>query len=202
MTEQPALQRFQLWDLEYVRPVLVQLYSECYAAGRDSPFYTNEHFLERLADHAGPGWEAVVAYSQGHPIGYSYGCPLPRDTVWWDQTEPKLPLDVTAEDGRRTFALLQLMVSIGWRGTGLARRLHDSLIGGRREKRVTLLVDEEHEKVSALYEQWGYEAVGPSQPYSDGPIYMLMLRDHDRSPSMSRAQRRLGVVQRRRRRSP
>lgn len=202
MTEQPQLQRFRLWDLEYVRPVLVELYQECYAAGRDLPFYTREHFLERLTDHAGPGWEAVVGYSQGRPIGYSYGCPLPADTVWWDQAQPELPPDLTAEDGGRTFAVLQLMVRTDWRGTGLARRLHNSLVGGRREKRLTLLVEDGHEKVGALYEQWGYAAAAHTQPYSDGPVYKLMLCDHDPSPSLVRAQARTTARQRRRKRLP
>lgn len=202
MTEQPQLQRFRLWDLEYVRPVLVELYLECYAAGRDSPFYTSEHFLERLTDHAQPGWEAVVGYSQGHPIGYSYGCPLPADTVWWDQAQPGLPPDVTAEDGGRTFAVLQLMVRADWRGTGLARRLHNSLVDVRRERRLTLLVDDGHAKVGALYEQWGYKAVAHTQPYSNGPVYKLMLRDHDPSPSLVRAQTRTTARQRRRKRLP
>lgn len=182
MNGQPLLQRFRLGDLEYVRPVLVELYAECYAAGRKTQFYSNEQFLERLTDHAGPGWEAVVGYSQGRPIGYSYGCPLPANTVWWDAAQPRLLPELTVEDGQRTFAVLQLMVRANWRGTGLARRLHDSLTRGRAERRVTMLVDDEHEKVSELYEQWGYVSVAHCQPYFVGPTYKLMLRDHDPSP--------------------
>lgn len=202
MTEQTSLQRFRLWDLEYVRPVLVELYAECYAADRNTQFYSNEQFLERLTDHAGPGWEAVVGYSQGHPIGYSYGCPLPGDTVWWDAVEPKLSPDVTIEDGQRTFAVLQLMVHANWRGTGLARRLHDSLLSGRHEQRATLLVDLEHEKVSELYEQWGYSSVAQTRPYLNGPTYKLMLCNHDPPPLAIPTQTRVGRRQRHRRRLP
>lgn len=178
MTEVALVQRFQLGDLDYIRPVLEQLYAECYAADRDSPFFATERFLERLSDHAGAGWEATVAYSRGTPAGYAYGCPLPVDTVWWDGTAPDSSMDSAREDGHRTFAVLQLMVRAEWRGTGLARRLHDDLLGPRREKRATLLVESAHTKVRQLYEQWGYTAVARSHPYRDGPTYDIMLRDH------------------------
>lgn len=39
-----------------------------------------------------------------------------------------------------------------------------------------MLVESAHRRVRALYEQWGYESVGRSQPYPDGPLYDVMLR--------------------------
>lgn len=178
MIEQPVVQRFGIHDLEYIRPVLRELYEECYALNRYSPFFTQERFLERLADHAGPGWEATVAYSQGAPVGYAYGCPLPADTAWWERAEPSPSLDLAVEDGQRTFAVLQLMVRERWRGAGLARRLHDELLGARLERRTTLLVESDHPKVRSVYEQWGYTCVAGSRPYSDGPTYDIMVRDN------------------------
>jgi GNAT superfamily N-acetyltransferase len=182
VSEPHLLQRFRLPDLDSIRPTLIDLYLELYAADRNSGFFTRERFSERLADHAGPGWEAVVGYDQGHAFGYAYGCPLPQDTVWWEGAEPTPPDDVTAEDGRRTFALLQLMVGTRWRGSGIARQLHDELLRKRSEERVTLLVECDHPKVRGLYEQWGYQSVAQSHPYPDGPLYDIMLRSHTRHP--------------------
>lgn len=190
--QQPLIQRFGLADLDYIRRVLVDLYLELYADNRDSPFFSRERFIERLNDHAGPGWETVIAFDQGEPSGYAYGCPLPPDTVWWEGVEPTPPPSLAAESGRRTFALLQLMVKPEWRGTGIARRLHDELLKGRFEERVTLLVEQDHPRVGALYERWGYASVASSRPYADGPLYDLMLRPHARQAARRRQRGLLG----------
>ncbi|GAA0470754.1 hypothetical protein GCM10009544_36040 [Streptomyces stramineus] len=87
-----------------------------------------------------------------------------------------LPAPDIAENGRRTLALFELMVRKPWRGTGSARRIHEELLAGRSEDRVTLLVEPTHPKVKALYERWGYEYVGDQQPFPDAPIYSTMLR--------------------------
>lgn len=188
----PIIQRFGLPDLGYVRPIVVGLYLELYAADRESPFFSRQRFNERLDDHAGPGWEALVAYDQGEPAGCAYGCPLPPDTVWWEGAQSPPPPEVTAESGRRTFAVLQLMVKPVWRGTGTARRLHDELLRHRPEERTTLLVERDHPRVRALYEQWGYTTVAFSRPYPDGPSYELMLRPNTRQAAPRRQRRRLG----------
>jgi len=179
VSEQPLIQRFHLGDLDYIRSILVEIYIECYAPGRKEKFFTREGFRGRLADHAGPGWEAVVSYHQGVPSGYAYGCPLPSDTAWWDGVEPTPPPNVIDESGRRTFALLQLMVREDWRGTGTARLLHDDLLKHRSEERIALLVDREHPKVRSLYERWGYTPLTQSHPYPDGPLYDVMLRSNN-----------------------
>lgn len=193
MPTQVMFQRFRLTDLDYIRPTLVDLYLELYATGRDSEFFTRERFTERLGDHAGPGWESVVGYDQKDPFGYAYGCPLPQDTVWWEGAEPTPPADVTAENGRRTFALLQLMVRTKWKGTGIARQLHDELLRQRPEERITLLVECDHPKVRTLYEQWGYTSVAQSQPYPDGPLYDIMLRSNTRHSTPIPRRRQLGT---------
>jgi hypothetical protein len=63
------------------------------------------------------------------------------------------------------------------RGTGAARQIHDELLRGRPEERVTLLVERDHPKVRALYEAWGYEWFGELLPFPDAPLYDAMVLD-------------------------
>jgi len=68
------------------------------------------------------------------------------------------------------------MVRDPWRGTGIARLLHDELLSHRIEERSHLLVEPDHPKVRALYERWGYQWMGVMQPYTDAPRYDSLLR--------------------------
>ncbi|WP_367137714.1 MULTISPECIES: hypothetical protein [Streptomyces] len=68
------------------------------------------------------------------------------------------------------------MVRRPWRGTGTAQRIHEELLSGRPEQRVTLLVDPAHPKVKALYERWGYRYIGDQRPFPDAPVYATMVR--------------------------
>jgi hypothetical protein len=38
-------------------------------------------------------------------------------------------------------------------------------------------VDTTHPKVQALYESWGYRKIGEGQPFTDSPVYAVMLAD-------------------------
>lgn len=101
--------------------------------------------------------------------------PLGSSATWWKKVTPPLASDFTAETGIRTFALSELMVRSPWRGTGTARRIHDSLMNSRTEDRATLLVHKEHVKVRALYESWGYKTVGECIPFEGAPVLCAMV---------------------------
>jgi len=161
-------------ELERVRPVLTTAYQEVYGGG--DPFHSAEQFERRLRGYAAsPTWEAVLAWDGGQPAGYAFGAAL-SSSYWWEDSEPPLDEAFTREDGRRTLALYELLVRRPWRGTGLARHLHDRLLHHRREQRVTLLVDHDHDKVRILYEHWGYRRVALLRPFPDSPLYDIMLR--------------------------
>ncbi|MFI6687997.1 GNAT family N-acetyltransferase [Streptomyces sp. NPDC050485] len=172
------LHRYGIDQLEQIRPTLVALYAEVYAADIErDPFFSVERFTERLAGHASrPSWEAVVAYDGGEAAGYAYASCLPEKTGWWTHMLQPLTEVETRETGQRTLALFELMVRAPWRSSGLAQRIHEKLLTDRAEERVTLLVDPEHPKVKALYESWGYHDIGGQQPFPDAPIYATMLR--------------------------
>ncbi|WP_257139894.1 GNAT family N-acetyltransferase [Streptomyces sp. or20] len=161
-----------------LRPLLLDVFTEVYAAAaRTDPFASPDRFAEGL-DHwtARPGWSCVIGYDNDQPVGYAYGAPLPPRSRWWGGLLTQVPADVTTETGTRTYALSELMVREPWRKTGTARRLHDTLLTHRPEQRATLLVDQDHPKVHALYRSWGWTTLGDLRPRLPGaPLFHAML---------------------------
>ncbi|MGO4427709.1 N-acetyltransferase family protein, partial [Streptomyces sp. MCAF7] len=171
------LRRYDLDDLDAIRQTLTDVYAEVYADRLSDPFFSVEQFEERLKGHVTRDpWEVVIGWDGEEPVGYAYGSPLPTRSRWWAGMLDPLPEEMTTEDGKRTMALFELMVRQPWRKTGTARRIHEELLVGRAEERVTLLVEPTHPKVKALYESWGYESIGDQQPFPDAPVYATMLR--------------------------
>ncbi|WP_329017856.1 GNAT family N-acetyltransferase [Streptomyces sp. NBC_00690] len=179
MTDFPlTLRRFGLQDVDTVRDTLVDTYAEVYADRLAEPFLSLHRFQERLQGHISrPGWTAVVGYDGDQAIGYAYAAPLPESPRWWvGLTDPATGLDTT-ETGSRTLALFELMVRTPWRKTGTAQAIHEDLLTGRPEERVTLMVEPHKPGVRRLYERWGYARVGSVQPFPDSPTYHVMLRE-------------------------
>ncbi|MEU7374142.1 GNAT family N-acetyltransferase [Streptomyces albidoflavus] len=88
--------------------------------------------FRRFPRQAGsPGFRAALARTgDGEPVGMAYGHPVPADTSWWRELTVPVPEEVSREDGRRTFGLMELAVRERWRGHGVARRLHATLLDG------------------------------------------------------------------------
>jgi GNAT superfamily N-acetyltransferase len=169
-------------DLELVRQAIVDIHVEVRQRdlGLTGPFYSAERFSERLTAHrSNPGWEAVIAYDGNEPAGFAYATPLGPTTRWWSSMTTPLPDGYTVETGKRTLALNEIVVRRPWRGTGLAHRIHEELLAGKEEERVTLLVNPKagDGKVQAVYERWGYEKIGEQQPFADSPVFAAMMRE-------------------------
>ncbi|MFD5709320.1 GNAT family N-acetyltransferase [Streptomyces pharetrae] len=168
-------------QVEPVRQTIVDVHVEVRQRdlGLTGPFYSADRFNERLSGHSSaPGWEAVLAYDGGEPAGFAYATPLGPDTRWWAAMTTPLPDGYTVETGKRTLALNEIVVRRPWRGTGLAQRIHEELLAGRSEERVTLLVNPTagDGKVQAVYERWGYQKIGEQQPFPDSPVFASMMR--------------------------
>ncbi|MFE5940176.1 GNAT family N-acetyltransferase [Streptomyces sp. NPDC056470] len=164
-------------DAATLRPLLLDIYAEVYKDVQDDPFASVNRFAQGLDGWSNrPGWSCVIGYDRGEAVGYAYGAPLPQGAAWWRGLLTPVPADVVEETGERTYALSELMVRLPWRGTGAAKALHDALLTHRDEERATLLVEQAHPKVRALYEGWGWRKLGDLRPRFDGaPLFDAML---------------------------
>ena len=126
-----------------------------------------------------PTFRAASARTgDGEPVGMAYGHTLGADTGWWDELTVPVPDDVRREDGQRTFGLLELAVRRVWRGQGVARRLHETLLDGLTAERVLLNVHPGSEAASAAYRAWGYRRIGEARPWGgSGELHDVMLLD-------------------------
>ncbi|MFG2297113.1 GNAT family N-acetyltransferase [Streptomyces sp. NPDC048603] len=120
---------------------------------------------------------ALARTGDGEPVGMAYGHPVPPDTRWWDELTEPVPDDLRREDGHRTFGLMELAVRGPWRGQGIARRLHETLLDGIEAERVLLNVHPDSKAASAAYRAWGYLRIGEARPWGGPDHYDVMLLD-------------------------
>jgi ribosomal protein S18 acetylase RimI-like enzyme len=125
------------------------------------------------------GFRAALARCEdGEAVGMAYGYPLGPDTVWWDELTEPVPEDMRREDGHRTFGLIELAVRGPWRGRGIARRLHETLLDDLEAQRVLLNVHPGSEAASAAYRSWGYRKIGEVRLWGENAdVHDVMLLD-------------------------
>jgi hypothetical protein len=155
---------------------LVDMYvNDVYA---DDPVFSDEtHFRDQITSHmTRPGWELVTATTDGQIVGYIYGFTLTADTNWWRGLVTDVPEGFAVEDGRRTLAISELLVREPWRRHLIATVLHDTLLDGRTEQRISLLVQPSYAAAQAAYANWGYQKVAQLQPsWPNAPLYDVLL---------------------------
>jgi ribosomal protein S18 acetylase RimI-like enzyme len=167
------------YDAEHAHAIvdqLVAIYLDAHADGGE--FYTEERFRRQLARHMQvAGWTLVTANVGEEISGYIYGFPLPAETRWWDGIQGPVSAGFTDEDGSRTFALSELLVHPRWQRRGVARWLHDELIGSRPEKRLTLLARPDNTAAQAAYGSWGWRKVAELRPsWEYAPTFDVLIR--------------------------
>ncbi|MFB7645754.1 GNAT family N-acetyltransferase [Streptomyces sp. NPDC056084] len=176
MTSAPAIELRSYVDLAAVRSDLLDIYAEVRAPLLHLANYSISSFGERLDRHGSePGFQAVLAYEGERPVGYAYGNKIEDGDRYWQRASPAPAEVYTAQPA---LALKEIGVSPSWRGTGVARRIHDALLADRAELNVTLMVNEAagDGKVHALYQAWGYTDIGYSQPSPASPRLTVMIR--------------------------
>jgi ribosomal protein S18 acetylase RimI-like enzyme len=124
-------------------------------------------------DHWGGNadFACVLAYDGDEAVGFAYGAPAVPGREWWREHLDQAPEKAV------TFSYSELSVSPDWRKKGVADLLSRALLEGRDEDLAVLLVDVEHPRVQALYEDWGFRKVGERQPFPDSPVYAVMLAE-------------------------
>ncbi|MFI1767367.1 GNAT family N-acetyltransferase [Streptomyces sp. NPDC020800] len=176
MTTVPATELRTFTDLDLIRGHLIDVYAEIRAPLLHLPNYAVTAFGERLDRHgAEPGFTAVLAYADGHPVGYAYGNRIEHGDRYWQRTAPEPAEEYTSHPA---VALKEIGVREAWRKTGTARRMHDAFLAAREEPHVTLMVNPAagDGKVHRLYQSWGYQDIGQSQPSPASPVLTVMLR--------------------------
>ncbi len=174
------IERHDATGMHGLRADLLAVYTEVYAHEiADNPvFFDVDQFWERLTAYASrAGFSLVVGRVDGELIGYALGYRLPEGARWWRGYRGDLPADQLVEDGRRTFAICEIMVRPTWRRRGYAHALHDELLADRPESRATLLVEPDNAPAHAAYRSWGWREVGHVKPsFPDSPLYISMMR--------------------------
>ncbi|WP_406395544.1 GNAT family N-acetyltransferase [Streptomyces sp. NBC_00887] len=176
MTSAPAIELRSFTELDAARGDLLNVYAEVRAPLLHLANYAVSSFGERLDRHGTePGFQAVLAYEGERPVGYAYGNTIKDGDRYWQRTSPAPIETYTAH---AVLALKEIGVSPAWRGTGVARHIHNALLAGRKEPYVTLMVNQAagDGKVHALYRSWGYEDIGHSQPSPASPRLTVMIR--------------------------
>lgn len=183
MTRVPSDLSFQRFDTagaraqrDTVELVYCDAYADLMASG--GTFESAEASMARFDAYTSrDGFDLVIGYLGGEPVGQAWGWALTSKTAWWRGllTEPEPGF--TVEDGMRTFALSELMVRRDWTGRGIAHALHDELLRHRHETRATLLVLPDNTTARQAYERWGWHKVAQLRPYwADAPLLDVLIR--------------------------
>lgn len=151
----------------------LDVYDEIHAdpSYNDNPLFSRERFVQRTtAQSARPGFALVSAENATTLAGFCFGFTMAAGSWWGGKTDPP-PGEVL--DAPK-LAVIELMVTTPYRGTGAGRQLLYELLGGREEPHATLLARPDA-PAHAMYERWGWRVAGTCQPAPDGPVMDVML---------------------------
>lgn len=142
----------------------------------NSSIHTRTSFVDRTTRQAGQeGFSGVLARVGGTLVGFAFGLPLPPGQWWTGKADPPPPEILDAPK----FAVIELDVAEPWRGRGIGRTLHDTLLDGRPEPYAILTTTPGH-PARTMYARWGWVRVGTAQHAPDAPVMdQLVLRLND-----------------------
>jgi len=177
--DDPTFRRFDRHGARAQRDTVDLVYCDAYAdlIASGGVFESAEAARSRFDAYTSrDGFDLVVAYLGGEPVGQAWGWALRADSAWWEGLSAEPEPGFTTEDGTRTFAFSELMVRRQWRGRGVARALHDELLRTRREERATLLVLPGNADAYRAYTRWGWRRVGELRPgWPDAPLLDVLV---------------------------
>jgi hypothetical protein len=180
MSNEVTYHRYSASEARTRRADVERIYASSYveAIASGNPFDTVDAFMRRFDSYvASDTFAIVVAYAGDEPIGQAWGWPLRKNSAWWDGLQLDEPDQTFAEeDGKRTFALSEIMVNTRWTGQGIAHNLHNVLLVSRNESRGTLLVEPTNERARRTYLRWGWRKVGQLRPrWEHAPLFEVMI---------------------------
>jgi ribosomal protein S18 acetylase RimI-like enzyme len=173
---QLTTRRHDATGLYQQRDALLAVYREVYADKLDNPFFTVDRFWDRLEAYAArDGFALITGQLKDELVGYTLGYTLPTGARWWQGFRGDVGPGMLEEDGKRTFAVNELMVLPAHRRRGYAHALHDALLADRPEERATLLVRPDNIPARTAYLKWGWYVLGDLQPFDDAPVYEALM---------------------------
>ncbi|GAA2332957.1 GNAT family N-acetyltransferase [Dactylosporangium salmoneum] len=164
--------------LQQMADIYVEAYAEPpYNAG---PLWDREAFLARTRRQRDrDGFQLELARSgSGDLIGFAFGFTMPADG-WWAGSTTEPPPAVQAA---RKFAFIELVVQRRWRGNGIGRALHDTILNTRLEPYAILTALAEA-PARAMYERWGWIQIGSEQHTTDSPLLDSLVLDRTQQRS-------------------
>jgi len=176
-----TFQRYDAARAREIRATVEGVYKDSYieAIASGHPFDSVETFMRRFdAYTAGDGFDMVVAYRDNDAVGQTWGWPLTGQggARWWAGLLTDPEPGFTREDGKRTFALSEIMVRQAHTGQRIAHALHDELLSKRAEQRATLLVEPENTTAYRAYLHWGWQKLTQLRPgWPDAPIFDVLI---------------------------
>ncbi|MEU5943755.1 GNAT family N-acetyltransferase [Micromonospora sp. NPDC047548] len=176
MVEGLQLRHYNAEEAQELVDQLVEVYLDAHAD--DGPLYNEQRYRHQLALHMPrAGWELVTTTIGGELVGYIYGFPLAADTRWWEGIQEPIPAGFTEENGKRTFAISELVVRRARQRRGVARMLHDELLSRRTEVRSTLLVRPNNTVAYHAYRSWGWRDITRLRPdWEDAPTFKVLIK--------------------------
>jgi ribosomal protein S18 acetylase RimI-like enzyme len=138
-----SFQRFDTAGARGLRDTVELIYCDAYAEqiASGGSFESAEAAMARFDAYTSrDGFDLVIGYINGEPVGQAWGWALTPASAWWRGLLAEPEPGFTVEGGTRTFALSEIMVRRNWTGRGIAHALHDELLRDRQETRATLLV--------------------------------------------------------------
>ncbi|HEY6424408.1 MAG TPA: GNAT family N-acetyltransferase [Pseudonocardiaceae bacterium] len=177
-----TFRRYDAAGARQIRAVVEAVYMGSYvdAIASGDPFDSVEAFMHRFDSYASRStFDLVVAYQGDDAVGQTWGWPLDErasTTGWWTGLLDEPEAGFTREDGRRTFALSEIMVLRDCSGKGIAHALHDQLLLDRTEQRATLLVEPDNVNASRAYLHWGWRKVAQLRPgWDHSPLFDVLI---------------------------
>jgi len=151
MTSEIRLERYDEPSVDSIYDALVTLFADTHQDLAGNVFFTTDRFKDFLVrQRAQPGFELVAAWADDRLAGVAFGFSRPT---------------------KGQFAFCELMVTPGFQRQGIAKRLHDELLGQRLEPQATLLVRKDNAPAQAAYKKWGWTKIGDRQPTPEAPNY-------------------------------
>ncbi|WP_051027273.1 GNAT family N-acetyltransferase [Nocardia higoensis] len=143
----------------------------------ESPAEHHASMVRMLAD---PSFGCALAECGEELVGFAYGYGLTSGR-WWEGLRDPVPEGFTTEWAGRTFAVIDIGVSVRWRRQRVGARLMETLLGGRREQRASLGVIPALSDSARFYSATGWILVGTQDSPPDAgwtsPVFDVYVRE-------------------------